>query len=250
MKTAFYGHGTTPYTVENYVDREGPKLDKYGKKRIRPSMHCYACGWEVHSVGETGPLREALWAHNSAPEAPWCPLKCEGGTKYEVLEPRVRNPGQVTELRTNFLARWRTHWGYIQQIAPMADIHTFEGFIRHADSTHWWGHVGLEEWHIPYIFLATCEFPPPSRPKARAVRATWLRFRFTARVRSLEDLWIRTTGKWGFMRLSYRQPRRGEPKPEHLVDVVPIVPNPCLLEDSYPPPYPYQSDAMHKRFGL
>lgn len=46
----------------------------------------------VRSVRSTPTTVRPVWAHNSAPDAPWCQTECEGGTTYEVLELGVRNP--------------------------------------------------------------------------------------------------------------------------------------------------------------
>lgn len=244
MKRAFDPNSKVSLSVEDYVDREGPKLNHAGEARQRSVMICYACGLKMHTVGETGPLRDALWAHDPDRGAPWCPVKDEGGAKYLLLTPKIPNSDIGSKLRATFLANWKGHWGHIQEMAPVPNIHTFVAFIRHADKTDFWEHAGLDEWHIPYIFLVTCDFPPSSNHNAAAIRPEWLRFRFDAKVRTLEDLWIRTTGAWGFLKMKYRRPRKGEPTPKHFIDLAPITPDPNFLGRTYPSPHPYQLKVM------
>jgi hypothetical protein len=126
-------------------------------------------------------------------------LAGEGGAKYALLSPNTLNQHSGKALRDAVLHHWKSHWGHIREIVRAADIDTFIGFIKDADRARLWEHVGLVEWHVPYIFLATCEFPPSANQKARELRPDWLRFRFDSRVRTLDDLWIRTTGNPGII---------------------------------------------------
>jgi hypothetical protein len=152
-------------------------------------------------------------------------------------------------LREKVLSNWKIHWGYIREVALMADIDTWIGFLHHADKTKFWEHAGLQETLLPYIFLATCDFPPPTNPKAALKRNYWLRFRFNSVVRTFEDLWIRTTGDWEFLKLQYRKPPSGDPRPKHLFKIGPIVPDLTYMSRAYPTPNAFQLRRMKEDFG-
>lgn len=250
MEQSFEPNRRRKFSVEQYVDEFGPKLDATGQERNRPTMICLACGSMMHTIGENGPLRDATWGHNpSKGNGPWCPLKEKNGAKYEMLAPVDPDREAGKALRHDFFANWQIYWGFICQLAPMADIHTLVGFLKHADVIRLWEQRNLRQWHLPYIFLSMCEFPPPVSRKAASIRSRWLRFRFDARVRTLEDLWIRTDGDWAFLKTSYRVPSRAaSPGPKHLIDVELITPDPGFLTQKFQEPNTYQTDVMVKNF--
>lgn len=230
MRTALHNATNQLYTVETYVTQFGPKLDSNGELRRRPVLCCLACEHPMHTIAEDGPIRAATWAHNPSKTPPFCPLKEKHGNRYEVLPPTRSDPEAGRILRARFFANWRRHWAHILEIIPMCEIFTLRGFIKHCDKTRFWEQVGLEEWFLPYIFLATCDFPPPKSAKGAVHRPYWVRCRFDSRVRNTEDLWIRVEADWGFIRAKYSAPARGaEPGPKHLIDVEPIKPDPYFL---------------------
>jgi hypothetical protein len=236
-------------TISQFIELYGPKLDAKGQLRRRPPMICYACKGGTHTVAEAGPLRDALWGHDPDPTR-WCPVKTDGGVKYELLEPVTSDEKAGKLLRASVLTNWRAHWGYVCTIAPMADIDGWIGFIRHADRTNFWSNKGIQECFIPYIFLATCDFPPPKNPKAAAKRDTWLRFRFTSRIRTLDDLWTRTTGDWELLQLEYRKPKTAQPTPADLFRLKSIAPDETCLNVPYTSPHPFQLRRMNEEFDV
>lgn len=248
MNTGYDSRLRRSLTIEQYKDEYGTKLDASGKPRTRPSVVCLACGGVLHTVGAESLTTAAVWAHDPDPHVN-CPVKDTGGTRYELLSPTTPDNVAAQELREGFFVSWATHWGHIRKIANYADIHTLVGFLRHADSTNFWAHKGLQAWHIPYIFLATCDFPPPAGV-AGTRRKHWLRFRFDARVRTLEDLWIRVLPNLSFLCLYYRKPRTGEPTPAHFIDMEAIALDSTFLNRTFPPPHIYATRAMVTAFNL
>lgn len=244
MERAIYSKTSKLITVAEYIQLEGLRLDSLGQPQHRAPVTCPGCAEPVHTVGERSTSRANTWAHDPNPSGPWCPIKDASGTKYELLTPRKPDAAQGKRIRSTFLANWKTHWGHIQEMAPMADVYALVGFIQDADSTKFWGHVDLQEWHIPYVFLATCEFPP------RVNRTEWLRFMFDGKVRTVEDLWIRTTGMWRFLRMRYRQPRSGPPGPSNYIDCELLSPDPSFLTRAFHAPNDYQLGVMLKKFGV
>lgn len=244
MERAIYSKNGRLISVADYVHQEGTKLDSKGLPRARAKVTCPGCDEVVHTVAETIHGRANVWAHDPNPDGPWCPIKDEGAKKYALLTPATPDPALGAALRSAFLHNWKKHWGHIQEMAPMADIHALDGFIKHADRTKFWQNVGLAEWHIPYVFLTSCEFPP------RASRREWYRFMFDAKVRDYRDLWIRTTGSWRFLKMRYRPPRAGKsPGPSHYIDCDILLPDPAFLGRTFAPPHPYALRAMSTTYG-
>lgn len=248
MKTGYDAQLGRSLTIEQYRDTYGPKLDKEGMRRNRPALVCLACNGYLHSVGEATFTRDAVWAHDPNPTVN-CPVKDTGSARYELLPPTIPDMAAACALRAAFFANWHKHWGHIRDIAKYADIHTLVGFLRHADASNFWANKGILEWHIPYIFLVTCDFPPPSGT-AGAKRRDWLRFRFDARVRTLEDLWIRVLPNLLFLCFHYRKPRAGEPTPAHFIEMEPVKLDSEFLNSHFPAPHPYASRLMDAEFPL
>ena len=131
----------------------------------------------------------------------------------------------------------------------MCNIFTLTKFIEYADVKQFWTRAGLQEWLIPYILLATCDLPPPKSSKGVARRSTGFRCRFDARIRTAEDLWIRTEDDRGYIRAEYKNPARGaEPGPQHLIDVKVVVPDANFLARVAPGGNAYQIGQMRLAF--
>lgn len=236
-------------TVDGYKDLYGSKRDKNAQLRKRPTLRCLACNIALHTVAEDSGTSVPVWGHDPAPGT-FCPIKTEGAAKYQLLAPKEHDPAAGQALRASFFSNWEAHWGYVRKVVPLADIHTLIGFLKVADKTQFWNQRHLEEWHIPYVFLSTCEFPPPAGPTAKH-RPEWLRFRFDSRYRTLEDLWIYAEPSFSFIKLSYRNPaRRREPGPADFLvaDNVPV--DPKWLARTYSTPHAYVVDKMSKEFPL
>lgn len=245
MKTAHLSLTRLPVTVEQYVDAYGPKLDARAQPRTRPEVICLACNSAMHTVGEDLVLRDATWAHN--PSKNWCPVKEASGNPYKILEPTEIDVEVGKALRASFFRNWKLHWAVITSIVPMCDIYTLISFLQRCDKLNFWNQVGLQEWYIPYVFLASCDFPPPKGKGAR-VRPQWLRCRLDSRVRDSRDLWIRTEGDWGFLLLTYKAPRSGEPNAGHFLHMEEIVKRPNFLTELAPKANSFQEKAMSTAF--
>lgn len=252
MRTVYCPTRRRTYTVVQYIQAFGAKHDQFMRPRVRPAMSCYACNEPALPVSEDFPER-GHWAHErkkDGEQPPWCPLRQPAAIRYEMLPDAPVNPEQGRLLRASFMAHWQQHWGMIvTMLLGIGEIHSFIEFVRHADRSRLWDRSGLEEWLIPYIYLATAEFPPPENPKAALIRSDYLRFWFDSGVRNLDDLWIRYTGNFRFMRARYRAPARGaSPGPRHLLDAEPLEVDSEWLSRHFKPPYPYQLTKMRATF--
>ena len=249
MKTSVHPTSKIRYTVERYVREYGSQFDAAGHEQRRPSLVCVSCGHPMHTVAENGPLENATWSHNFSKDAPWCPLKETNGGKYPLCAPIALDSIASQKIRQKFFEHWQLHWSHILEIAPFCEISKFVRFIEHADSIRFWAHSGLEDWQIPYIFLATCDFPPPKNKKAAASQPEWIRFRFDARIRHTNDLWRRNGENWEFIRSSYTAPAQGrEPNPTEIIDVEPIFPDSKFLERVKPEAHATHIKAMKMYF--
>jgi len=153
-------------------------------------------------------------------------------------------------LRKSFFEKWALHWSYARSFASYANIEAFSGFIRYADSIDLWAHATLREWQLPYTFLATCEFPPP-KGLAAARRKEWLRFRFDAKLRTIEDLWIRVIPDLRFLRLSYSLPRKGEPTASHYLNCDNFAADPNWMTTHHlVSPHSFAVKHMHASFPV
>lgn len=235
-------------TVDQFKDRYGPKRDARAAPRVRPVLHCLACGVALHTVAEDSPTAVRTWGHDPSPGT-YCPIKTAGGERYKLLPPKDADPSAGAALRAAFFSRWQTHWGYVRHdLAPFADIYFLVEFLKVADRTGFWNQRHLEEWHLPYVFLAACDSPRPTG-KASAYRADWLRFRFDGRYRTLADLWIHAAPDFRFLRLRYRVPaRRRDPGPADFIMAEPIDASPAWMTHAYARPHPFAIDKMQRAF--
>ncbi|MBY0233819.1 MAG: hypothetical protein K2W93_02475 [Burkholderiaceae bacterium] len=246
MKTGFEARLGRNITVAEYHHHYGAKLIE-GKPNPRPPVICPACRGALHTVGEAD-LVDATWAHN--PTKAFCPIKDSGKSKYELLTPKAPVPAAAIALRNSFFINWKQHWSFARSLADFAGIEDLIGFIRHADRIGLWGHATLSEWHLPYVFLATCEFKPP-KGKARSRRPEWLRFRFDSRLRTIEDLWIRILPNVKFLKLKYRAPRSGVPTAGHYIDCDLFDLDRAWMTTHVPdPPHAYALKEMHAAFAV
>ncbi|MGE8705360.1 MAG: hypothetical protein ACN6O5_21990 [Achromobacter sp.] len=234
-------------TVDEYKTQHGPKLDARGNVRWRPKLRCLVCNVPLHTVGEDNPTVVPTWGHDPSPGT-FCPIKSGGSERYEILPPTEADPTKGAQLRASFFANWEAHWGYIGSVVLYPDIFTFIGFIRSADKKGLWTQRHLEEWHLPYVCLATCDFPPPKGTIA-ARRPHWLRFRFNDRYRTLRDLWIEADQEFSFLQLTYRKPlRKKEPGPAEFIAADHVRVDRHWLDATYPPPNTFAIAAMESAF--
>lgn len=234
-------------TVDQFKDLYGPKRDARAGLRVRPVLHCLACGVALHTVAENSATAVRTWGHDPS-LGTYCPIKTEGGERYALLPPKDTDPAAGAALREAFFKRWRNHWGYVREIASFANIFTLIDFLKAADRTRFWEQRHLAEWHLPYVFLSTCDFPPPTG-KAAAFRTEWLRFRFDGRYRTLADLWIHAAPDFRFLRLRYQKPvRKKEPGPANFIAAEPVEVSPTWMMRSYPQPLKFALDEMQRAF--
>ncbi len=247
MEKAYIRQLGVSLTVPEYIVRFGTKLSPTGSRNQRPVAECRVCKTTMHTKNENIPGRVQGWAHN--PSTKWCPLKDESKAPYELLTPTDSDEEAGRRLRARFLLNWKHHWGLVRSIVPRCDIYQLIEFIRHADRSSFWNHVGLEEPDLPYIFLSFFEFPPPKAAAAARGQPTWIRCYFDARVRGYRDLWIETDGNWGFFVAHYHVPaRRALPRPQHLISDTPQVVDRTFLASPAPAPHPYAEATMRAQF--
>jgi hypothetical protein len=221
LKLALNPSDNRTYTLPEYLRRFGPTHDARMRPNVRERLKCYACTEDVHPIAEDSPDR-AYWAHDTRSKASWCPLR-EPSRQYALLKNGKENCSQAIPMRALFLCNWRKHWGMILSLLSGADIHAFISFIRLADRTRLWGRDGLEEWLIPYIFLATSEGPLPAEDKGLPNCNECVKFWFDARVIYIDDLWTHAPGDVRFMKARYRKPARNTfLTASQFIDFIPI----------------------------
>ena len=243
METAFHARVGRNVSVKEFKELEGPKLDGRAMPRQRPLPICLACRVPLHTIGEDSGTVVPTWGHDPS-KGTYCPIKTDGGGRYELLPPTERDVAAGERVRAQFFAHWMQHWGFIRAVAPYADIYVFVRFLKRMDSLGLWEQRHLEVWHVPYIFLSSCDFPPSGG------RMTWLRFRFDGRYRTIQDLWIRAEPGFHFLCLEYRAPaRKPEPGPNEFIAAHPVYVGTRWLDDTFASPHEVALREMKRAFS-
>ena len=243
-------------TVGEYADRYGSMLDGKGNQNTRPKLLCPACSFGMHSVAEFSPqIADAIFAHDRGTlqrPAPWCVLKESASWKYMGLTPAEPDVEYGQRLRESFLLNWQKHWAIICNRVEYPDILVFIKNIRAADRVKLWEHRELTEPLVPYLLMAMVEFAPPPGYLAGA-RSYSVRFRFDGTVRTVEDLWIRTTGDFRMLKVSYLAPTPPETVASQPIGVEDVHVNLEFLSMPIPPNLRangFQVKEMAKNFKI
>lgn len=248
MKKALHPTQNRPITVVEYIQLFGPRLDHLGKQNSRPPARCPACNEDMHPRGESDPEVDGVFAHKPNSIA-YCPLKQSAAQPYQILPQTNPDIVAAKRLRSSFFAHWKYHWKLLRDYAPFADIAEFIALIRYADQQCIWHYKNLQEYEIPYIFLVLKDFPP-IKSKGKWLRKEWIRFWFDSRVRTIDDLWIKTTGDWRIVKAIYAAPRSmgAIPGPAQLKSTdIPLL-KLNFLQSGEPSVHPYQESSMKSEF--
>jgi hypothetical protein len=184
---------------------------------------------------------------------PYCPLRNQANHRYEFLQDVPLDHERGAMIRVAFFQHWQQHWSQLRLLLDRyADIADFIGLVHHADGIDFWSRPNLEETDIPYIFLAWREWPPVEtvrNGKQVVLRNTWIRFWFDSRVRTFDDIWIRTQGDPVIIKATYKNPQRAHiPNINHLLDTDVININRDFLDDGFPEAHPFVIKKMHQAF--
>lgn len=248
MRQALHPTENRPITVVEYIQQFGTRLDHRGYKNQRPPARCPACNEDMHPRGEVDPEVDGVFAHKPNSTA-YCPLKQSAAQPYQVLPQNNPDIAAAQRLRNSFFLHWKYHWQLLRRFAPYADIAEFISLVRYADQHCIWQYRELLEYEIPYIFLVLKDFPP-IKSKGKWLRREWIRFWFDSRVRTIDDLWINTTGDWRIVKAVYAVPRAKGRVPGaaqlKTTEIPPI--DRGFLGGVEPVVHPYQESAMKKAF--
>jgi hypothetical protein len=251
MKKAYDSECKEHITVEQFENKYGKPIDQFGNKNQHGGhIVCPACDAVMSTRGQSLPLRDQTWVH-PRDRTSYCPLKDIGKIKYELLTPTQRSIDQGDGLKLAFFQNWRRHWGFICTLAPMTDVNLFVAWINDMNRKNIWGYQQLEEWQLPYIFLTTCEFPPPTNDRAKQYRSSWIRFFYNDRVRTIEDLWIYIVPQWSLLKLSFVAPNGKLKKPNNddLISAEIISPDLVWLDKNYREPHEFVVRIMDSNFS-
>ena len=221
MKKAFHPIRDERITVQKYLSEFGSKLGPNGIPRERPRSRCPACLDPMKIVGEDRPPHDQVFSHignmNSAP----CPLRNRADHKYAFLQEAPQDSEAGKMLHQSFFKNWEKHYVKMRKLLDgFMNIEDFIALIHEADRTRLWNRPRLSEWEIPYIFLVWKEWSPVSNKKTgKVLRKEWIRFWFDSRVRTIDDIWIRTQGTFRIIKAWYTPPKHGVvPNLAHLID--------------------------------
>lgn len=251
VKRAYRPDRNQLITVRAYVAEYGGKYERLSTRDSRPYARCPACLEPMKVVGEDRQQHDPHFSHIAYKgEAPPCPLRNIADHKYEFLVEQTEESERGRMIRRNFFQNWQKHWGLFRKcLGQIADIGQFVALIHIADKTKLWYRARLSEWEIPYIFLVWQDYPPMRGKDGAFIRRAWYRFWFDARTRTLDDLWIRTSGQFRIIRAEYSIPRDGKaPRLTHLrdSDVLDICPDFLVHPAANVPEYVVR--RMHQAF--
>ncbi|MBU2729606.1 hypothetical protein [Acidithiobacillus caldus] len=251
MKTALHPYNVKKeVTVQTYTAEFGPKLDPQSRHQNRPRARCPGCLEPMIVVGNDRPLHDQIFSHPRDANPPPCPLRNRADHKYVFLHDVPVDTARGRALRADFFEHWQTHYAHMRKLLNgYMDVDDFIAVIKEADHSRLWSRGNLQEWEVPYIFLAWKEWAPVIKKKGQLLRPVWLRFWFDSRVRTLDDIWIRTQGDPRIIKAIYRNPARGgSPTLRHLVDTKTLYIDQAFLQAQYRPPVDYVVLKMRQAF--
>ncbi len=253
MKKAMHPTERRSISVQDYIAEFGPRLDEHGKERLRIRPRCPGCSQPLSIRGEERLQYDPVFAHMPDDNPPYCPLRNQATHRYEFLHDVPLNHERGAMIRASFFQHWQQHWSQLRLLLDkFADIADFIALIQHADSVKFWSRPNLEETDIPYIFLAWKEWPPVEKTRngrREVLRSTWIRFLFDSRVRTFDDIWIRTQGDPVIIKATYKAPQRTHsPNINHLLDTDVININRSFLDEKFPEAPPFVIKMMHHEF--
>ena len=251
MKKAFHPIRDERITVQQYLSEFGSKLGPHGKHRERLPSRCPACLARMKIVGEDRPPHDQVFSHIGNENPAPCPLRNSADHKYEFFQDAPQDSETGKTLRRNFFKNWEKHYAKMRKLLNgFMDLRDFIALIREADRTRLWNRSRLSEWEIPYIFLVWKEWSPVSDKTGKVLRKEWIRFWFDSRVRTIDDIWIRTKGStFRIIKAWYTPPkRRRVPSLDHLVDTDDIVIDPNFLTSPHTQPHEYVIKKMKRNF--
>jgi hypothetical protein len=145
------------------------------------------------------------------PDDVFCPMR---SLRHQyVVSPRQDEIPEVSAaLRTSFFSRWRKHWFQFRKHAKHADISTFIGLLKYADSNGIWKYPGIKEHEIVAVLLALKDFEREVIIEKGLLRQCWTRFWFESPVVSLDDFWTLPDVKRRIVKAIYFTPE----------DIIPI----------------------------
>lgn len=202
----------------------------------------------MQPVGENTGELNPVWRHEPT-VGRYCPIRTGGLAKYRLVEPISRDSLAGAEIRRSFFSRWQRHWGWALSIVDGPDVLGFVNFLKTVDRLGIWAQPGLEEWQLPYLYLAVSEFPPPLGGAANA-RKEWVRFRFDASIRSLVDLWASPRRRFTFLKLRYQAPTTSrEPDSLDFIAAEPVEVDASWLTRDLPKPSALDESTMRDAFA-
>jgi hypothetical protein len=205
---------------------------------------CVACGAPIRLARKSRAENEYVWAHiRHAQEL--CIL--QSGKTRDFLAPPINLmcDKDSFRLKREFFGNWRKHWAHIKSLISYPDIHKFVHFLHNAERMSLWHNLYLQDYLIPYIFLASSDFPPP----AATPRKTWIRFSFSPEIRNINDLLSSAYSDLDFFEFTFKGPRYGTPKATQLINIRKVEISKTFIFDSLAELPVYAETVMNMSFS-
>ena len=199
-------------TPEQYLARWGNKA-LGSKEDHRPRVRCGLCDQELHHVA--GRTEDSHGHFSHLPRSGYCPTKAPSALPYGHLTPVNPDPARGALIRQQAMANWRWIYQEVAERVPAFLATEFVELVRAADQDRLWEYRNLTLQQVPELFLVIRDFSP----KTSKYRDLWIRFWFSANIRSIDDLWITPPESVQLMRASFPPPtgRQKIPNPEEMV---------------------------------
>lgn len=222
MRSAFHPLFDRPITIEGYYQA-------FGRRRVdgvdsRPKARCPFCRVCLNDRAGTRDVTTAHFYHPG--KSGFCPSKAGAGQPYLVLTPAYPDTAHAKFLKIAFRERWEWHFHKLSTMVKFFSVSEFMALIGRANELRIWEYKNLLPTELPYVMVLLADFPPDTGICKNGVplRKYWFRFWYDARIRSLDDLWIKCEEPTMLFRASYYPPKRKGAIPglDSLVKFYPI----------------------------
>jgi hypothetical protein len=212
MKTAFDPFIDEIIDVPEFFKRYGTKHDPKWETTERPRARCTACQRPTRFNDENRPAFDQGFAHMPDKNA-FCPFKKGSDANYLSLNDVHKDSQHGQVLRQAFMSHWQWHFKLMNHYVSGFDIYDFIHRVRLADTQKLWDCSNLQEWELPYVMLVWQPFKPilaTTQRTGKPIRQQWVRFWYDARVRTIQDLWIRVEQPLTLVRATYSTSERAK----------------------------------------
>lgn len=230
MHKALHPAANRKITVAEHISEFGnDHLELYERAR------CPICKQRMVNRAASSPGATGHFAH--MPMSGYCPTKVTSGMPYLGLPPRRPDTEHGKQVKSQFANQWEKHFVRLNEIVNGLHFEEFKKVILLADQERIWEYANLNAYQLPYIFSTLMDYPSTNSFKYdnKHVRRCWFRCWFDASVERYDDLWIHRAEPHALIRAWYKQPHKGKPKLDDIINFHAIDIEASFLDDDRRP---------------